>query len=167
MIRDREIDRLINYCQAFNIKVIFNTEMDSDAEWTLDGTEIRINRTRNSNKTDLILTLIHELGHHLWFVYKKERQPDLKFDEAITREFFSENRKSNTPKRLRKKILDIEREGLRYWDIVVKDTDIKIPTWKIEMQKEFDIWQYEVYYKTAKFRRQKLKQLVNKYKINK
>jgi hypothetical protein len=172
MIRDREIDRLVKYCQALGIRVVFTSDLDgSSAEWAIDGSEITINKKRNKIKTDLILTLIHELGHHLWFVYKKERQPDMKFDEAITREYFS-NDKKLTPKRLRKKILEIEREGLRYWDIVIRDVDIKIPSWKIEMQKEFDLWQYEVYYQTGKFpvrriRREKLKQLVAKYKVKK
>lgn len=166
MIRDREIDRLLKYCEALGIKVIFVSNLDGSAEWTIDGSEIRIHKTRNKGKTELILTLIHELGHHLWFVYKKQRQPDIKFEEAITAQ---ENRGQNTPKKLRKKILDIEREGIRYWDIVIKDVDIKIPSWKIEVSKEFDIWQYEVYYETAKFpvrahRRVKLKELIAKFR---
>lgn len=169
MIRDREIDRLLKYCEALGIKVVFVPDLDGSAEWAIDGSEIRINKTRNTGKTELILTLIHELGHHLWFVYKKQRQPDIKFDEAITKQFFAENRGGSTPKQSRKKILQIEKEGIKYWDIVVKDVDIKIPSWKIEMSKEFDIWQYEVYYETGKFpvravRRLKLKELTLKYK---
>jgi hypothetical protein len=169
MIRDREIDRLLKYCEALGIKVVFVPDLDGSAEWAIDGSEIRINKTRNTGKTELILTLIHELGHHLWFVYKKQRQPDIKFDEAITKQFFAENRGESTPKQSRKKILQIEKEGIKYWDIVVKDVDIKIPSWKIEMNKEFDIWQYEVYYETGKFpvravRRVKLKELTVKYK---
>lgn len=169
-IRDDEISRLVKYAEALGLKVSFiRGQADGAADWVIDGSEIRIYRANNHSKTDLILSLIHELGHHLWFIHEKERNPDLKFEEAIEREnLVEENLARITPKKLRKKILNVEEEGIKYWDIIVKDTQIKIPTWKVEMAKEFDIWNYQVYYKTGKFpsgkqRKDKIKQLLMKY----
>lgn len=169
MIRDDEITRLIKYAEALGLKIIY-AEVDGCAEWTLDGTEIRINPKRAKIKTDLVLTLIHELAHHVWFIHKKERQPELKFEEALTREnLYLENKKSMTPKKLRKTILTLEVEGAAYWDIIIKDTNIKLPSWKINLAKEFDLWQYEYYYEHGNFpnrvnKRLKNKELVKKYK---
>lgn len=170
-IRDREIDRLIKYAQGLGLKVSFiNTNATHAADWVIDGTEIRIYTRKNKSKTDTILSIVHELGHHLWFIHEKERQPDLKFEQAIDREnLYISKVKAKTPKKLRKKILTTEIEGTKYWEVIVKDTNIKIPTWKINLQKEFDIWTYEVYYETGKFpikknRVEKLKELTIKHR---
>lgn len=62
-----------------------------------------------------------------------------------------------TPKHLRKKIWDVEAAGTAYWDIIYKDTGLKIPMWKVEAAKEFDTWMYEVYYETGHFPKGKFK----------
>jgi hypothetical protein len=152
-IRQRELDRLIKYAQGLDLKVSFiSKNVEHAADWVIDGSEIRIYTRKNKSITDTILSLIHELGHHLWFIHKKERQSDLKFEEAIDRENLSiEHSNKETPKHLRKKIYLVEKEGIQYWDVIVKDTNIKIAKWRIELQAEFDIWQYEYYYRYGSF----------------
>jgi hypothetical protein len=175
-IRDREIQRLISYATGLGLEVIYDDTENSStaASWALDGTEIIIfrNTKPKQNKTDIILSLIHELGHHLHYIWEKNRKPDFKFDEAITREMLLENNEiqSPTPKHLRKKILDIEKAGALYWDTVYRDVGLQIPYWKLQTYKEFDVWQYDIYYRTGHFpssatRTQKLKALTKKYKI--
>ena len=171
-IRDKELDRLVKYAQGLGVKVTFKQipprKRNHDAAtWSTDGAEIDVFVKPTTSKTSIVLSLIHELGHHLWFIYAKSRKPDLKFDEAIE----IDNRDKPTPKKVRKKILDVEREGVKYWDTIIIDTDIKIPKWKIEKSKELDIWQYEHYYETSKFptsneREAKRKELDIKYRIN-
>lgn len=174
-VRDKEIERLVKYAEALGVKVTYIKKTPAsfgEADWVIDGSEIRLYTRKNTNKTDLILSLIHELGHHLWFIHKKERQPDLKFEQALDRANLScENKKNIAPKKHRKKILEIEREGVKYWEVIVKDTNIKLPTWKINMQAEFDIFQYEYYYEYGRFpnrplRRKKYKELKTKHKEN-
>jgi hypothetical protein len=173
-IRQRELDRLIKYAQGLDLKVSFiSKNVEHAADWVIDGSEIRIYTRKNKSVTETILSLIHELGHHLWFIHKKERQPDLKFEEAIDRENFSiEHSNKETPKHLRKKIYSVEKESLQYWDVIVKDTNIKIAKWRIDLQAEFDIWQYEYYYRYGSFPNKKFcgikwKKLKNKYKGHK
>lgn len=151
-VRDKELYRLIKYAQGLGVKVTLkvippNSNNHDAATWSTDGSEIEVFYSEQTSKTIIILNLVHELGHHLWFIYKKKRTPDLKFDEAIE----ISNRETQAPKKIRKKILQVEREGIKYWDTIVIDTDIKIPRWKIEKTKEFDIWQYELYHETGKF----------------
>jgi hypothetical protein len=172
-IRDREIQRLISYAIGLGLEVIYDstTKTNAAAGWALDGSEIIIYTNTKQSKTDIILALIHEISHHLHWIWEKQRKPDFKFDEAVTRELLLENNETTvpTPKRLRKKILDIERAGIVYWDVVYRDVGLAIPLWKLNVYKEFDIWQYEVYYQKGKFapraeRRAKLKTLTEKYK---
>ena len=164
-IRDREIDRLKRYANGLGVSVnlIYKDSHKDSGDWTTDGTQIRVFVVKNTTKTDIILTLIHELGHHLWFIHEKERAPDLKFEEALSYPG------DNIPKKHRKKILEIEQQGVEYWDVIVKDVNIKIPKFKIDMSAEFDVWQYEVYYETGEFpdndqKRAKHKELLAKYK---
>jgi hypothetical protein len=173
-IRDREIQRLISYATGLGLVVIYDDSENAmaAASWAIDGSEITLYTRHKQSKTDIILALIHELSHHLHWIWEKKRKPDFKFDEAITREMLLENDETTvpTPKHLRKKILDIERAGIAYWDSVYNDVGLKIPFWKVQMYKEFDIWQYEVYYKNGKFpvrklRLEKIKTLTAKYKV--
>ena len=172
-IRDREIQRLISYATGLGLEVIYDstTKTNANATWSLDGTELTLYTRVKQLKTDIIWSILHETGHHLWFIHEKQRKPDFKLDEAISREMLVENKETKvlTPKRLRKKILDIEKAGTEYWHTIYKDVGLAIPLWKINMWIEFDIWQYEVYHQKGKFppraeRRLKLKTLTEKYK---
>lgn len=160
-IRDREIERLRRYAQGLGVKVsiVYKPRIADSAAWTTDGSEIIVYTNNNQSKTDIVLSLVHELGHHLWFIHEKKRKLDLKFEEALS---YESSPNYNVPKRFRKHILDTEIAGVQYWDVIIKDVDIRIPEWKVKMAAEFDIWQYEVYYKTGKFPSNKEK--VVKYK---
>ena len=155
MVRDEEIKRLIHYAKGLGVRVVVynKSNPDADAEWTTDGSLINIYAGNKTSKTEIILSLIHELGHHVWWIHEKERQPDLKFEEAIERQnLFEEDDEQNpAPKHLRKKIYDVELAGTEWWMSIYKDTGLKIPEWKVQAAMEFDIWVYEIYYETGHF----------------
>lgn len=153
-VRDEEIKRLIYYAKGLGVKVIVYKERrrkGDAAAWTTDGSQIEIFAKSNSSKTSIILSLIHELGHHVWFIHEKERQPDLKFDEALERENLVGKGDRAAPKHLRKKIYDVEKASTEWWNSIYKETDIKIPEWKLTAAMEFDTWMYEEYYETGFF----------------
>jgi hypothetical protein len=161
-IRDEEIKRLIHYAKGLGVKVVIynKNNADADAQWTLDGTLIEVYASSKTTKTDIILHLIHELGHHVWFIHEKDRQKDLQFEEAITREnLFQEETDVPTPKNLRKKIWDVEVSGTKWWESIYKETNLKIPIWKMQAAMEFDMWMYEVYYETGFFPKGESKRL--------
>lgn len=172
MIRDKEIERLVHYAKGLGVKVIFSRKKNSEdaAVWALDGTEIIIFTKSQTSKTDMILSLIHEIGHHIFFI-ERNRQPDEKLEEAITRQDLieEENSKKPTPKKMRKKIYKVELDSSKWWETIYKDTDLKFPVWKLYAQKDFDIWIYEFFYKTGNFpktkeRKEKWKTIREKYK---
>lgn len=156
MVRDKEIERLIHYAKGLGVKVtIYNKSHPHDSgSWAIDGSQIEIYAGKKVSKTDVIITLVHEIAHQVWFIHEKERQPDLKFEEAITREYHTGD-PLPTPKHLRKRIYDVERDSTQWWDAIIKDTDIKIPQWKFDLHKEYDVWMYERYYEDGSFPRGK------------
>lgn len=173
MIRDDEISRLIKYAQGMGIKVMFsNTKKpDAAADWATDGTEITIYKRANINKTETILSLIHEIGHQLFFVHEKNRERDPKFERALdVRDHYEEILPDRlVPTKHRKKILDVERAGTLYWEGIYKETNMKFPLWKLHAQIEYDVYQYEIYAETGYFptqkeNRRKKKELNLKYK---
>lgn len=155
MIRDQEIERLINYARGLGLTVKFSKTLNDSASWTLDGTELTISTHPKHNRTKIetVLSFIHELGHMLYFIHEKDRKLDLKFDEAVERQNLVDEDIDETPipKHLRKKILDVEVKSAEWWNVIYKETNCKFPLWKLEMAKCFDIWQYEVYYETGYF----------------
>lgn len=149
--RDEEWKRLLFYARAMNVNVKIDNSASPKhaADWTVDGREITVYRAAHKTKTQMILSLIHELGHHLWFVHEKNRQPDLKFEEALQHESRRNEEEKPIPKKLRQKIYNIEHQSSLWWETIYKDTHMKFPIWKMNSQRELDVWMYEVYYKTG------------------
>jgi hypothetical protein len=168
--RDDEIERLTKYAQGMGLKVTFSNSKSADcaADWSTDGSEITIYRRQNDSKTETILSMIHEIAHHLWFIHERNRKPDLKLDEAVGVADW-QNAPEKLPKRFRKRIYDMEHASTGYWEAIFKETDLKIPKWKLNVAMAFDVWQYEIYLNKGKFpgraeENQKRKELVAKYK---
>lgn len=167
MIRDQEFQRLLLYAKGLGLKVtVFNKKNpNAVAEWALDGSEIRIYSPSNMSKTELILTLVHELGHMLNYIHDKNRKHSKKILKAWERE----NNNDNLPEATRKLIYEDEQAGTLWWQAIIKEVNIKIKPWKIELQKDFDLWVYEFFYKNGNYpnraiRRDKLKELKVKWK---
>lgn len=140
MIRDEELNRLIRYAQGMGLSVRFKPYKKYSrvaAEWHPDGTQITIYTQKSDSKLDVILSLIHEIGHHKGFI-ENQRVQDPKVDEALNAEEIS--------KRFRKRIYNMEFADSLHWDQIYKDTNCQFNLDKLHKQREFDIWQYEVYH---------------------
>jgi hypothetical protein len=163
MIRDKELENLKKYAEAMGAKVLFSQKRcdNAFAEWYLDGKQITVFEKEHKSKMELVLSLIHEIAHHCEFVRNNNREFDEKLDEALSDE--------EEKKRHRKKIYDFEVKGTQHWESIYRDTDCKFPIYKLYVQRDFDIFQYEVYYETGQFpskkeRDKKYKELKEKYK---
>ncbi len=153
-IRDKEIERLTKYAQGLGTVVKFRTakKQTDEAEWTTDGSEIAIYVGKRTTKIDIVLSLIHELGHQLEYIHGNDREIDEKLNDALY----------DDGKRSRKKVLLWEQRGAAWWETVYKETDCKFNINKLYISKEFDVWQYEVYCETGDFPSKKQRKL--KYK---
>jgi hypothetical protein len=152
-IRDEELSRMTSYANGLGIKVTFvrdqrrNKKSPDYAYWTSNPPEICIYVTKHNSKTQVILTFIHELAHHIYWIHNNK--PEIPHAYVLEAE-----RKKKDPfilKSERKKILEYERSGIDYMKTIAVELNLKIPLWKVEMAQEFDLWVYEYYYETGHF----------------
>lgn len=167
MVRDEELKRLIKYAQGLGIRVVFKPRNGSqdEASWSLDNTEIEIFTTKRTSKLDMILSLVHELGHAQHNIHEKDRQVDKKLEKTIDHIDELDAQGEIPAKSKRKILLEDEIAGTLYWESIYKETNLKFPKWRLQAQMEIDIAMYEVYYEEALFPRGKRKKdLIRKIK---
>jgi hypothetical protein len=170
-IRDNDLKRLQKYAEGLGIKVVWKQwkENDPDASWTTDGSEITIYEHPRQSKTDVILSFIHELGHHQAWIYNG-RKEDLKTNRALD---LDEKRKTDDPpipKEQRKLIYESEKNDADYQDLIFKELNLNIPYKKFIVNKKLDVWMYYRYYITGEYptqteRDKKRKQLNGRRKV--
>jgi len=153
-IRDTEISRLKKYAEGLGIKVYFKPYIRGMgiAEWDLDDQSITIYEKKSFSKTDYILTFLHELGHHLDWVYnnRKNDPEDVKAQELLCAGEIEGDR-SDIPKKYRKRTYEMEKSGIYYMSIIYKELGLKIPYWKVKLQQDLDIYPYFILYKEGRF----------------
>ena len=163
MIRDQEIERLVNYIKGLGLKVVFSSKKsDYSALWYLDNSQITICKSKNVSKIETILSLLHELGHAVHNIHEKDRKVDEKFEDALYRLEEAEVLEIDSEKRHRKTLLKNEIGGSRYWHSIYKETNMKFPIWKLDAAMEFDLWIYEEFFETGEYPNAKDKILKNK-----
>jgi len=162
MSSKRELRRVEKYCEALGIKVTYKKQgpLDPEADWTTDGTEITVYLRPRQSFTQIILDLVHELGHHQNWVYS-DRKTQISLDHALGKE--------KHQKKDRLAILKDEQNGSQFHLLIFKELGIKIHQWKVEVERDLSLAIYTYYYKnndwpTLKWRKNKKKELILRYK---
>lgn len=165
-----DLTRLIRYAQGLGIRVLIKdyTGNGDGAGWTTDGTEIVLYRWPRQTKIRMVLDLLHELAHHLSFVYSG-RKTSKSLEKALHLEADRTKKDPIIPKRFRKLIYESEVKDAEYREIIANEVNLKIPKWRIKADKELDIWLYKWYYDTGnsatlKASSEKYSELKGKYK---
>ena len=137
MKRDKEIKSLVDYMRACRVKVIIRDyNIDESGSYEEETRIVRVNRKYNKSKTDIILTLLHEASHVKYAALFPENNYDgIEHDEN--------GDYINVSKEERKKALKFEIESYPYIYDLVKEFDITIPLWKIQVAIAEDTYQYE------------------------
>lgn len=151
-IRDEEIKRLEKYAQGLGITILYKKYRKGDpgATMSTDGKILEMYVWSSKSKTRLILDMIHELAHAMSHIYNN-RQEDPKTNEALNSE---DNRKRGDKplsKKKRKLIYDAEVFDSQYRDAIWHEVNIKLPKWRLSLDKELDNWFYYHYYKHGEF----------------
>jgi hypothetical protein len=157
-IRDEELKRIEKYAQGLGIKVTYKKQgpQDPEADWAVDGSEITVYLRNRQSKTHIILDLIHELGHHMYWVHNDRKIP-IKLDTALSRE--------NPTKKQRKAILEDEQNGALYHLLIYKELGLKIPEWKVIVERDIQLEIYKYYYRNGDFPTVKERKIMRK-KLN-
>lgn len=143
-IRDDEIKRLLNYAKSLNIQIVWKDNLgDAGATWEeLSKDKAIIKLTKYNNKTLTILYLLHELAHHLAWVYD-----DRKLSEAMDRALRAEKPTYDT----RRLIYEMEKRDAKYRYNIVKELNIKLSEKKLALDIQLDEWLYYEYWQRGKF----------------
>lgn len=162
-IRQQELKRIEMYAKSLGIKVSYKKQgpKDPEADWTLDGTEITVYLRNRQSTTQIILDIIHELGHHQHWIYSNRTIP-ISLDKALSKEH-------KLTKKDREAIYQDEVNGAAYQLLIYKELGLLIPQWKVEVERDLQLEIYKYYYKNndlpvAKWKSQKKKELILKYK---
>lgn len=142
---DNELARIEKYIAGLGIKLIKRQKQDKGSETSDFGSwspgEINLFINEHKTVTDLIMTLLHECGHHLF--YQHNDKPPIPDEILISHDKMT--------KAQRKKIYDYEKSGIELMPTIAIELGLKIPLYKIYAHSELDRWFYEVFYETGKF----------------
>lgn len=168
-LMQNELNRAIKYAEGLGVKVAFKPYKKGcpDADWATDGSEINLYVSKRDSITSTILSLIHELAHHMSFVYEGRKQ-NVALDSALgTLENLPKGEVLSKSKR--KIIYDMEKHDSQYQLVIYKELNLNIPEWKVILQRELGNWAYRYYYINGvdakrKQVKEKYKQLLTKYR---
>lgn len=149
--QEQDIFKLKQYAKSLGLSVYFRKyEKGTGAAEYITNTSITIFVGSRTTKTEIILSLLHELGHHLDYLATKTNPEIEKALEYLNNGKISGNR-SDIPKKYRKIILDIEKSGINYMPVIYHMLDLSIPYYLVKLQQDVDLREYIVLYKTGKF----------------
>lgn len=145
-----DLNKLIKYAQGLGLRVVIR-EYDGGGAgggWATDGTEITLFKWKNITITRMILNLLHELAHHMAWVYA-DRVTKPRVEKALDAEEAREKGSPPIPKRQRKIIYEEEKFDAQYREVIAKEVGLKLPNWKVKADIDVDIWGYKFYYETG------------------
>lgn len=151
MRRSEEIKRLEQYAKGLGVNIHYRRHKRGDS----DGAHITVLNSYTSEmvvfynsrttKKDIVLKLIHELGHHLSWVYRG-RQDSVALMDALVVEADRHPEDPPIPKAKRKLIYEMEKQDTKYWEFIVTELGINIKKDELELERQLDIWIYKQYY---------------------
>jgi hypothetical protein len=148
-----ELDRVVKYARGLGLTVTFKPYKKGSGvggEYDGETKEVIVYRQPRESLTNLILILIHEVSHHLDFVYKGKRDP-VKLVTALEKEF---DRKPGDPPiayTYREYIYECESAAADFMPQVARELDLKMPIWKVEAEAELDRWVAKHYMTTGEY----------------
>ena len=151
---NNDLHRVKKYAEGLGIKVYFKDYYRGagGADWDMENQNITIYVHKGQSKTQILLTLLHELGHHLDWIYndKKIKKQERKAQQILCSGHMFGKRNDLT-KRQRKLILDSEIGGVNYMSLIHKELNLSVPLWKVKMQQDLDIYDYQMLYDYGRF----------------
>lgn len=148
--KDRDLKKLKNYIKGLGLKLFIKpySRYTGAAEY-VSGKAIII-FDKKTTKTDTILTLLHELGHHLdWLAQKNSKEIIIALDYLSKGPM--QGKREDIPKKYRKVILQTERDGVKYMTKIHKLLNLEISIEEVIIQQYFDLFDYQFLYKYGRF----------------
>lgn len=148
----RDINKLKEYAKAHGLRVYLRKGKrgSGSAEYTI-GKSITLFINSKTTKQHIILSLLHELGHHLDLV--RNGPDDEKTNDAqelLVLGSMDEVR-DDIPKSARKLIYKQEFRGISYMEHLAKYLNLEIDMKEVSLQQKLDIYAYKFFLDKARF----------------
>jgi hypothetical protein len=149
-----DLARVKKYAESLGIKVYVKDHYRGvgGAEWDMEDQSIHLYVYKNQSKTQILMALLHELGHHLDWIYNDKI---IKKQETLAQQALCsghmQGKRPDLTKKQRKLILDSEIAGTNYMEIIHKELDLSVPLWKIKYAQDLDCYEYKTLYKKGRF----------------
>jgi len=153
MVRDEEIKKLENYARGLGLRVEYRTAKRGDPGASLisvNGISERIVMYLwpRKSKTQIVLDFVHELAHHMGFVYNGRVDNPALLDALIEEDDRKDGDKPIT-KAKRKLIYECEANDSKYREMIIREIGLHLPEAKFKIDLELDLWVYKHYYLTG------------------
>lgn len=154
-IRDQEIKRLEQYAKGLGLRVEYKVGKRGSgvgAEIVYhDGVASHITLYTYSriSKKRLILNFLHELGHHLSWIYKNRKDNTMLLEALYADAMLKKG--EQLPKHQRKLIYLMEKEDAEYRNNIAHEVGITLPENTLKVDIALDIWIYKYYYLYGKY----------------
>lgn len=150
--QDRDIKKLKKFIKSCGLKLYTRkyNEFTGSAEY-VSGESITLFVKKNTSKTEIILSLLHELGHHLDWIENSKIDKDTILALNMLIDGPMVGVRKDIPKKFRKKILQTEKNGIKYMSKIYKELKLEIPFYKVRLQQFSDLFDYECLYEKARF----------------
>jgi hypothetical protein len=163
--RDRDLKKLKGYIisRGLDLKVRPYSILTGEAEY-VEGESITLFTNNRTNKTEVILSLLHELGHHADY---KENPSTPEQNTALIElnKGTMSGKRPDLTKEHRKIILQIETAGISYMSRIHQELELELPLWRVKYQEHIDLYHYKTLYTLGRFpTRQEVRELQHQLK---
>jgi hypothetical protein len=142
--QDRDIKKLKRFIRSFGLNLYFRPYTRyTDMAHYMSGQYITVFTSKRSSKTEVIMSLLHELGHHLdWITNKRlDKETEKAYTEFEDKDF----------KKYSKIILEVEKAGVRHMTSIHKILDLEVPMEKVKAQQKLDLFHYQFFHNNKRF----------------
>lgn len=149
---DDELIRIEKYIAGLGIKLrkLTSPNTGSYACWSPNSIDVYTNE--HKTKTELILTLVHEVSHQIH--WQHNGRPDIPNENMLD--------EATLNKVQRKRILDYEKPGIELMPTIAIELGLKIPMYKVILASALDLWAYQMFYEVGRYPNKKEKKLKKK-----
>lgn len=143
-----ELKRVVKFAEGLGLKVKFLTPDLKDYHGLYSHPDrhekglIEVCRNAKTSKTFQIITLLHEIGHHIDFTENRM------VSECYS---FLDPEAGKAPEWARKAIFNSECRAVKYGEKLYWTLMLKIPFWKVKQELACDIFVYRTFLKTSDF----------------
>ena len=153
-VRDDDIKKLRAYAKKHGAKVrrIKSKKGAGSAEWDLDTQLINLYITPFTSKTNIILDLLHELGHQMdWIAKKRKVSKEVlaAFNKLCQGNMYGE--RPDLTQKQRDLIHRDEAAGIYYMHKIWAECGLSLPQWKVKRQQYLDLLDYKELAMKGKF----------------